>query len=249
METIDTQTDQCADLRKKNDLTPHKAKNPSQKPLRIGIAGLGTVGSALCRLIEERLEHIRRRVGRTLTVCGVTARDRQKRRQGVNLEKIKWFPDPLSLAKSSDIDVFIEVMGGTGDPALACIKAALESGKHVVTANKALLATHGLHLVALAEKNSVSLNYEAAVAGGIPIIKTMREALAGNNITRVYGILNGTCNYILTRMEKEDLSFETCLKEAQALGYAESDPSLDIGGQDTAHKLALLTSIAFGTKL
>ncbi len=147
------------------------------------------------------------------------------------------------------IDVFVELIGGADGMALACVKAALEGGRHVVTANKALLAKHGVALAEIAERKGVLLNYEAAVAGGIPIIKTMREALAGNTVSRVFGILNGTCNYILTRMEAEGISFDACLKDAQRLGYAEADPTFDIEGNDTAHKLSILTSLAFGTKI
>jgi homoserine dehydrogenase len=153
------------------------------------------------------------------------------------------------LAKSTRIDLFVELIGGADGMALAAVEAALGSGKSVVTANKALLAKHGMQLARLAEENAVALAFEASVAGGIPIVKTLREGLAGNAIERVYGILNGTCNYILSRMELEGLSFEQCLSEAQALGYAEADPTFDIGGFDTAHKLAILTTLAFGTAI
>src|SRR6185437_14253414 len=173
----------------------------------------------------------------------------KSRDRGIDLGAAIWFDEPVELAKSADIDVFVELMGGEDGPALACVKAALEAGKHVVTANKALLSRHGVALAEIAERKGVLLNYEAAVAGGIPVIKTMREAMAGNSITRVFGILNGTCNYILTRMEAEGLSFDACLKDAQRLGYAEADPTFDIGGFDTAHKLAILTSLAFGSEV
>ena len=157
--------------------------------------------------------------------------------------------DPVALAQGDpEIDVFVELIGGEGGVAKQAVEAALRAGKHVVTANKALLAQHGASLAALAEKNRVALNFEAAVAGGIPVVKVMRESLQGNDIRRVYGILNGTCNYILTLMEQEGRSFADVLKEAQAQGYAEADPTFDIGGFDTAHKLALLTSLAFGTR-
>lgn len=225
------------------------ASAQSQRQLRIGVAGLGTVGGALCQLIESHAAHIQKRLGCIFTLNGVTARHRTKKRLFSTRTQPRWFSEPLSLAQSPDIDVFVEVMGGADDPALSCVKAALQAGKHVVTANKALLATHGRALAALAERHNVCLNYEAAVAGGTPIIKTLRESLAGNKITRIYGILNGTCNYILTRMEKEGLSFESCLKDAQALGYAEADARFDVGGHDTAHKLALLTSLAFGVRV
>jgi homoserine dehydrogenase len=162
---------------------------------------------------------------------------------------MQWHDDALSLAQTADIDVFVELMGGAGEPAYSAVKAALSRGLHVVTANKALLAAHGIELAGLAEEHGALLNYEAAVAGGIPVIKALRESLTGNTISRVYGIMNGTCNYILTKMEKEGLSFEACLKEAQRLGYAEADPAFDIEGNDTAHKLAILTSLAYGTAI
>lgn len=231
-----------------NSLLSESEKRPLPPPLRLGVAGLGTVGAALCRLIMMRQTQLQQRVGRSVILHSVTARSRQKLRN-IPLHDVNWASDPISLAQNPEIDVFVEVIGGAQGPALESIEAALRAGKHVVTANKALLASHGLRLMGLAEEKGVSLNYEAAVAGGIPIVKTMREALAGNQITRVYGILNGTCNYILTRMDQEGLSFETCLKEAQNLGYAESDPRFDVGGNDAAHKLCLLTSLAFGTRI
>ncbi|OQM75796.1 homoserine dehydrogenase [Manganibacter manganicus] len=218
------------------------------EPLRIGIAGLGTVGAAVARVLADKAAELTRQCGRDIIVNAVSARD-AKRDRGVDLSSAQWFDDPVELAKKADIDVFVELIGGEDGPALACVKAALDAGRHVVTANKALLAKHGVALAETAEKKGVLLNYEAAVAGGIPVIKTMREAMAGNTVNRVFGILNGTCNYILTRMEAEGLSFEECLKDAQRLGYAEADPTFDIEGNDTAHKLAILTSLAFGTKI
>jgi homoserine dehydrogenase len=181
-------------------------------------------------------------------VTAVSARNRARDR-GLPLERYRWFDDPVELARDPGIDVFVELMGGEEGAAHEAVKAALDAGKPVVTANKALLARHGIDLAQRAEKAGVALNFEAAVAGGVPIIKTLREALIANNIDRVYGILNGTCNYILTKMEAEGLSFDACLKEAQRLGYAEADPTFDIGGFDTAHKLAILTSLAFGTQI
>jgi homoserine dehydrogenase len=216
--------------------------------LRLGIAGLGTVGAAVARLLKTHGSELAERCGRPIQLRAVSARDRSINR-GIDLTGVNWFQDPLKLAQDPSIDVFVELMGGAEGPAAASVRAALDAGKHVVTANKALLAAHGVELARLAESRGVSLNFEAAVAGGIPIIKTLREALAGNQVTRVTGILNGTCNYILTRMEKEGLSFEACLKEAQRLGYAEADPTFDVGGFDTAHKLALLASLAFGTEI
>jgi homoserine dehydrogenase len=215
-------------------------------PLKVGLAGLGTVGSSVVRLIAEG--QLAARYGRPVEVVAVTARNRAKDR-GVDLSKIRWFDDPVALASDPGIDVFVELIGGEGDPAKAAIETALAGGKSVVTANKALLAKHGLALAQLAEANGVALNFEAAVAGAIPIIKTLREGFAGNSFARIYGILNGTCNYILTRMEQDKLSFAECLKDAQRLGYAEADPTFDIEGFDTAQKLAILASIAFGTKV
>ena len=177
---------------------------------------------------------------------GAHAADRDR---GIDLGTAEWFDDPVELARSGGIDVFVELIGGAEGAARAAVKAALEAGHHVVTANKALLARHGVALAEIAEEKGVLLNYEAAVAGGIPVIKTMREAMAGNSVTRVFGILNGTCNYILTRMEAEGLSFDECLKDAQRLGYAEADPTFDIEGHDTAHKLSILTSLAFGCRI
>jgi homoserine dehydrogenase len=216
--------------------------------LRIGIAGLGTVGASVVRVLTETAAELKRQCGRDLVVTAVSARDRNRDR-GVDLASAKWFDDAVELAGRADIDVFVELVGGAEDPARASVKAALEAGRHVVTANKALLSKHGVALAEIAERNGVLLNYEAAVAGGIPVIKTMREAMAGNTISRVFGILNGTCNYILTRMEAEGLSFDACLKDAQRLGYAEVDPTFDIEGHDTAHKLSILTSLAFGSKI
>jgi homoserine dehydrogenase len=216
--------------------------------LRVGIAGLGTVGASVARVLAEKADELTRQCGRPIAVTAVSARDRSRDR-GIPLDKMKWFDDPVALAKSADIDVFVELIGGEEGAARQSVRAALDAGRHVVTANKALLARHGLTLAEVAEKKGVLLNYEAAVAGGIPVIKTLREALAGNSVGRIFGILNGTCNYILTRMEAEGLSFDECLKDAQRLGYAEADPTFDIEGHDTAHKLAILTSIAFGCRI
>jgi len=217
-------------------------------PLRLGIAGLGTVGASVVALIERQREALTVRCGRSIEVVAVSARSRAKKR-GIDLKKLRWVADPVTLATDREIDVFVELIGGEGDPAKAAIAAALAAKKSVVTANKALLARHGVTLAAIAEKNHVALNFEAAVGGAIPIVKTLREGLAGNSLARIYGILNGTCNYILTRMEQEKLSFAECLKEAQRLGYAEADPSFDVEGHDTAQKLAILASLAFGTKV
>jgi homoserine dehydrogenase len=200
------------------------------------------------RLIERQSQTLSRSTGRTLRLVAVSARDK-KRDRGFALEGLEWFDDPVAMAQSPHLDVFVELMGGDEGSARLAVEAALQSGKSVVTANKALLAKHGAALAALAEKNSVALNYEAAVAGGIPIIKTLREAMAGNSIARISGILNGTCNYMLSRMELEGLTYDACLADAQALGYAEADPTFDVGGFDTAHKLSILSSLAFGTAI
>ncbi len=217
-------------------------------PLKLGIAGLGTVGSCVARLIERQRDALAARCGRPIEVVAVSARSRSKKRD-IGHKKLRWVADPVALATDREIDVFVELMGGEGDPAKAAISAALAAKKSVVTANKALLARHGVALAAIAEKNHVALNFEAAVGGAIPIVKTLREGLAGNSLARIYGILNGTCNYILTRMEEEKLAFADCLKEAQKLGYAEADPTFDVEGHDTAQKLAILASLAFGIKV
>jgi homoserine dehydrogenase len=217
-------------------------------PLKVGLAGLGTVGVSVLRLVARQRAALAARCGRDIEVVAVCARAKAKDR-GVDLKQVRWVGDPVTLARDPEIDVFVELIGGEGDPAKGAIEAALASGKSVITANKALLARHGVALAALAEKNRVALNFEAAVAGGIPIVKTLREGLVGNSLTRIYGILNGTCNYILTRMEQEKLSFADCLKDAQRLGYAEADPAFDVEGHDTAQKLSILASLAFGTKV
>lgn len=219
----------------------------SLPPLRLGIAGLGTVGAELLRMLQTKADFLAQRTGRRIEIAAVCARDRNKDR-GVDLSAAKWFSDPTDMAKSADIDAFVELIGGADGDAKTSVEAALARGLKVITANKALLADHGLALAKLADENDTTILFEAAVAGGIPVIKALREQLAANDVTRIYGILNGTCNYILTRMEKEGISFDDCLADAQALGYAEADPTFDIEGYDAAHKLALLTSIAFGTE-
>jgi homoserine dehydrogenase len=217
-------------------------------PLKVGLAGLGTVGASVVRLIDEQRQSLTLRCGRPVEVVAVSARSRNKDR-GIDMKKLRWVADPVKLASDPGIDAFVELIGGEGNPARAAVTAALKAGKPVVTANKALLARHGMELADLAEKRGVALNFEAAAAGAIPIVKTLREGLAGNSVQRIYGILNGTCNYMLTRMEREKLSFEECLKEAQRLGYAEADPSFDIEGHDTAQKLAILASLTFGIRV
>jgi homoserine dehydrogenase len=214
-------------------------------PLKIALAGLGTVGAGLAKLLAENAALLERRCGRSLRIVAVSARDR-KRDRGVDLSAYQWFDDPVRMAKDADADVVVELIGGSDGPAKATVEAALAAKRHVVTANKALLANHGAVLAGKAEKADLALAFEASVAGGIPIVKALREGLAGNRITRVYGILNGTCNYILTSMRKTGRPFAEVLEDAQKLGYAEADPSFDVDGVDAAHKLAILTSLAFG---
>ena len=217
------------------------------KPLRIGVAGLGVVGSALVRLLTRRRDDLTARTGCDITIVGVSARNRRDR--GLDLGGVEFYDDPVELAASASIDLFVELVGGADGPAFAAAKTALSLGVPVVTANKAMIAAHGLELARLSETHGAPLGFEAAVAGGIPVIKTLRQGLAGNSVRRVSGILNGTCNYILSRMETDGLSFDTCLADAQKLGYAEADPTFDIGGFDSAHKLAILASLAFGAKI
>jgi homoserine dehydrogenase len=218
------------------------------EPLKVGLAGLGTVGTAVVQLLERGRDKLVARCGRPIEVVAVSARSRSKKRD-IDLKKFRWAADPAALAADPAIDVLVEVIGGEGDPAKRVVETALAAGKAVVTANKALLARHGQKLATLAERHRVALNFEASVAGGIPIVKTLREGLNGNSFTRIYGILNGTCNYILSRMEEDRLAFDECLREAQRLGYAEADPSFDVEGHDTAQKLSILASLAFGTKV
>ena len=215
-------------------------------PLRIGIAGLGTVGIGTLEVLSAHAEMFASRMPRPLTVTAVAARDWDRDR-GVDLHGYECFDNAVDMAYSDDVDVVVELIGGSDGIAKDLTEAALANGKHVVTANKALIAIHGTALAMAAEEAGVTLAYEAAVAGGIPIIKALREGLIANRIDRLYGILNGTCNYILTEMEQSGRDFLDVLDEAQALGYAEADPSFDIDGIDAAHKLAILASVAFGT--
>ena len=216
------------------------------KPLRIAIAGLGTVGGGVARVLLLRGDELAARAGRTLELVSVSARDRKKRR-AADVSKAQWHDDPVALVES-DADVIVELIGGEDGAAYTLVRKALAAGKHVITANKALLAHHGAELAALAEQHHVALKFEAAAAGGIPIVKALSESLVAHGINAVRGILNGTCNYILTKMEASGRPFADVLAEAQHLGYAEADPTLDIGGGDTAHKLTLLASLAFGVK-
>jgi homoserine dehydrogenase len=217
-------------------------------PLRIAIAGLGTVGAGVIRLLATNATLIAARAGRRIEVVAVSARDRGKER-GVDISPFAWEDDMTALARRADVDVVVELVGGADGPALALSRAALGAGKGLVTANKAMIAHHGLELAELAEANGAALKFEAAVAGGIPVIKGLREGTAANALTRVYGILNGTCNYILSTMERTGADFAEVLAEAQRLGFAEADPAFDIEGVDAAHKLAILAAIGFGTRV
>jgi homoserine dehydrogenase len=217
------------------------------EPLRVGVAGLGTVGSSVVRVLAEKAEAIAARAGRPVVVTAVSARDKGRDR-GLRLDGVAWHMDPSQLARSNDVDLVVELIGGAEGAARGCVETAIERGRPVVTANKALLAKHGVAIARAAEEAGVAVGFEAAVAGGVPVVKTLREGLAGNDVARVFGILNGTCNYILTRMEKDRIGFAECLADAQRLGYAEADPTFDVGGFDAAHKLALLTTLAFGVE-
>jgi homoserine dehydrogenase len=215
------------------------------RPLSVAVAGLGTVGTGVLKLLRENAEVIAARAGRPIAVTAVTARDRLRDR-GEPLGGLRWYDDPVALASDPQIDVVVELIGGANGPAFALVQAALAAGKSVVTANKAMIALHGGELAAAAERAGAAFGFEAAVAGGIPIIKALREGLAANRVLRISGILNGTCNYILTVMRERGREFAEVLAEAQKLGYAEADPSIDIDGIDTAHKLAILAALAFG---
>ena len=220
----------------------------SQTPLRLGIAGLGTVGIGVVKIVAQHADMIAARAGRPVVITAVSARDRTKNRDA-DLSGFAWEADPVALAQRDDVDVFIEVMGGHEGPARAATEAAIAAGKDVVTANKALLAHHGQALALAAEAKGLALRFEAAVAGGIPVIKVLTEGLAGNAMRRVMGVMNGTCNYILTRMESAGLPYDQVFEEARQLGYLEADPNLDVGGIDAGHKLSLLAAIAFGTQV
>ncbi len=217
-------------------------------PIKIGIAGLGTVGIGVVKIIQQNEKILQARTGRKIEIVAVSAKAKNKNR-GVDLSKYQWESDPISLAKRKDIDIFVELIGGHKGAAKDSIVAAIDTGKDIVTANKALLAHSGQELAEKTEGKNKLLRFEAAVAGGIPVIKALTEGLAGNRLTRVVGVMNGTCNYILTRMQSSGLNYEEIFKEAEALGYLEADPTLDVGGIDAGHKLALLASIGFGTKV
>ncbi|GHF26111.1 homoserine dehydrogenase [Kordiimonas sediminis] len=217
----------------------------TSKSIKIAIAGLGTVGAGVIKILEGSKQVLGHRGGSVAEVVAVSARDRSRDR-GVDLSAYEWCDNPVDLAGLDTVDLVVELIGGSDGPALALARETLKRGKAFVTANKALIAMHGRELAELAEANDAHLRFEAAVAGGIPIVKALREGLAANTISGVYGILNGTCNYILTRMEREGLGFDEVLQDAQRIGYAEADPTFDIDGIDTAHKTAILAAIAFG---
>ena len=217
-------------------------------PLRLGIAGLGTVGVGVVKIVQNHATRMAARTGRMIEITAVSARTRDKDR-GVDLSGIAWEDDPVRLATRDDVDIYVELMGGSDGPAKASTEAALKAGKDVVTANKAMLAHHGQELAELAESNGRVIRFEAAVAGGIPCIKALTEGLAGNTFSRVMGVMNGTCNYILTRMEATGQGYNALFDEADKLGYLEADPNLDVGGIDAGHKLSLLSSIAYGTQV
>lgn len=218
------------------------------QPLKLGIAGLGTVGAGVVKIVQKHADLLEKRAGRRIVISAVSARSRSKNRD-VDLSGYGWEQDPVALARRKDVDLFIEVMGGSEGPAKDATEAAIAAGKDVVSANKALLAHHGQALAEAAEAKGHVIRFEAAVAGGIPVIKALTEGLAGNQIRRVMGVMNGTCNYILTRMESAGLPYEMVFEEARQLGYLEADPNLDVGGIDAGHKLSLLAAIAFGTKV
>ena len=221
---------------------------PSPAPLRLGIAGLGTVGTGVVKIVQNHPDLIALRPGRPVQITAICARDRTRNRDA-DLSGYAWVDRASDLALRDDVDVVVELIGGDEGPARELIELALENGKDVVTANKALLAVHGQALAERAESRGRTIRFEAAVAGGIPVIKTMTESLAGNRIKRVMGVMNGTCNYILTRMQSAGLPYDTVFEEARRLGYLEADPTLDVGGIDASHKLAILASIAFGTRV
>lgn len=225
-----------------------KAYVKSAPPLKVGIAGLGVVGAGVLRLLDQHGGMIAARAGRPIKVVAVSARDRRKKRD-MPKGGWRWYADAVDLAKDPEVEVVVELIGGADGKARALVETALKLGKGVVTANKAMLAMHGAKIAAMAEIKQAPLAFEAAVAGGIPILKALREGLIGNRVERITGILNGTCNYILTEMRETGRDFAEVLKEAQKLGYAEADPSFDVDGVDAAHKLAVLTSLAFNTQV
>ncbi len=219
-----------------------------KNPLNIGIVGLGTVGIGVVDFLTTNKDLITLRAGREIRISGICAKRKNKKRE-LNLSRFRWISDPLTLSNEQGIDVVVELIGGQNDPAKSIIEKSLLNKKHVVTANKALIAHHGHYLAILAEEQKVSLNFEAAVAGGIPIVKILKESLSGNDISRVYGVINGTCNYILTQMENHEQDYSKIFRDAQNLGFVEKDPSLDVGGIDSAHKISIIAALAFGSRI
>ncbi|MEM9061714.1 MAG: homoserine dehydrogenase [Pseudomonadota bacterium] len=217
-------------------------------PFRLGIAGLGTVGIGTVKMVQTHAAMLAAKAGRPVEISAVSARNRGLDR-GANISGYAWVDDAVELGARDDVDCVVEVIGGSDGPAKALVEKAIANGKHVVTANKALIAHHGHALADAAEAAGLALRVEAGVAGGIPIVKSLGEGLAGNGVSRVFGVLNGTCNYILSEMETRGADYEPVLLDAQKLGYAEADPSFDVGGIDAAHKLAILAAIAFGTRI
>jgi len=217
------------------------------KPLKIALAGLGTVGAGVIRLLEANAALVTARAGRPLQIVSVSARDRNRDR-GVDISAYGWVDDMTLLAEDDAVDVVVELVGGSDGPALALARNTVARGKSLVTANKAMIAHHGMELATAAEASGSALKFEAAVAGGVPVVKGLREGTAANEIEHIYGVLNGTANYILSTMEESGADFATTLSDAQRLGYAEADPTFDVEGVDAAHKLAILASIAFGAK-
>ena len=215
--------------------------------LRVGLLGLGTIGTGVARLLIEQQALMTRRLGKTIRLVAAADCDLERDR-GLDFTGVRLSTDALDVVTADDVDLVIELIGGY-EPARTFVTTALENGKHAVTANKALIAKHGEELFRLAVEKGVAVGFEAAVGGGIPCLKALREGLAANAIESVYGILNGTCNFILTKMENEGADYADVLKEAQALGYAEADPTFDVEGVDTAHKLSILAAMAFGSKI
>ena len=220
----------------------------NKSKLNVAIIGLGTVGSGVIKLLKRQKSNIKNRTGIELELVAISAKNRRKKRS-VDISPYRWIASPISIAKDPDVDVIVELIGDMDNTARKVIKEAINNGKHVVTANKSLLAKEGSIFEELARKKNVFLRYEAAVAGGIPIIKVLQDSLIVNKISKLYGVINGTCNFILTKMEAEGREYTDVFSEANQLGYVESDPRLDIGGIDSAHKLALLSCLAFGTTL
>ena len=220
----------------------------NKSKLNVAIIGLGTVGSGVIKLLKRQKSNIKNRTGIELELVAISAKNKRKKRS-VDISPYRWIASPINIAKDPDVDVIVELIGDMDNTARKVIKEAINNGKHVVTANKSLLAKEGSIFEELARKKSVFLRYEAAVAGGIPIIKVLQDTLIVNKISKLYGVINGTCNFILTKMESEGREYTDVFSEAKQLGYVESDPRLDIGGIDSAHKLALLSCLAFGTSL